>query len=217
MKRFAVSGAATLLFLLPGPSAFGQVTLNAWGGMNVSTIHRAPADGRTERTWNRYGYVPRPAIGVGLGLAIAGNWGIQLNVSDSRKGGKADDPDAKIIVRFNYLEISLLADLALDLGDGDRASLHLLAGPAVARMMSCQLFGEDCSNRGYSGWPVVAHDYGVVGGAELVFRLSDRLGATFGALYTYGLLDLYTIPGDYVRKNRNLTLRAGLQVPIGHR
>lgn len=154
-----------------------------------------------------------PAVGVGLGLAIAGNWGIRLNVSDSRKGGDASQPHRRVTLKHNYLEISLLADLALDLGDGDRASLHLLAGPAVARIVSCHVNSGDCRSGRFKD-----HDYGVVGGAEVEFGLFDGLGATLGALYTYGLLDLNALPDwDTVEKNRNLTLRAGLKASIGHR
>jgi len=221
-----ISAAAALLFLLPGASAFGQVTLGAWGGTNVSTILRTPADGGSDRYGNAYGYVPRRVVGIGLGLAIVGNWGIQLNVSDSRKGGDISDPRMKATWKHDYLEVSLLADVALDLGEGDRARLHLLAGPALARKKSCQVTAkvggrtvrdEDCTDR--QRWkPFKDHDYGVVGGAEVEFRLSDRLGANLGALYTYGLLDLNDRPDwGYVEKNRNLTLRAGLQASIGRR
>lgn len=90
----------------------------------------------------------------------------------------------KITLKHDYLEIILLADLAFDLGDGDRASLHLLAGPAVARMMSCHVNSRDCGDIWSERFK--DHDYGVVGGAEVEFRLFDGLGTTFGALYTYG-------------------------------
>ncbi len=224
MKRFAISAAAALLFLQPGTPAFGQVTLSVWGGVNVASMLRTPADGRTDRLGNAYGHVSRRAIGIALGIPIAGNWGIQMNISDSQKGGDISDPRTKAIWKHDYLELNLLADLALELGDGDRAWLHLLAGPALARKRSCEVTAkvgertvrnEDCTDK--NRWKSFKdRDYGVVGGAEVEFELSGRLGATFGALYTYGLLDLNDEPEwGYVEKNRTLTLRAGLQVSIG--
>ena len=223
MKRIAMSAAVALLFLLPGTSAFGQVTLSVWGGVNVATMIRTPVDGRPERTGNAHGHVQRRAIGVAVGIPISGSWGIQLNLSDSRKGRDISSPHHKGMWKHDYSELSVLADLALELGDGDRAWLHLRVGPALARKRSCEVTvkvggrtirNENCAEGGWK--PFKDRDYGVVGGAEVEFALSGRVGATFAGLYTYGLLDINDEPEwGYVEKNRTLTLRAGLQFSIG--
>ena len=222
MKRFAVSAAAALLILLPGTPALGQVTLSVWGGVNVARMVRTPLDG-PERTGNAHGHVQRRALGVAVGIPIVGSWGVQLNISDSPKGRDISDPNQKATWKHDYLELSLLADLRLDLGDGDRAWLHLLAGPALAYKRSCEVTGEyrgrvenfDCEDE--TRWVSYStYDYGAVGGAEAEFKISERLGLAFGALYTYGLPDISDDPGwDFSEKNRTLTLRAGLRLSIG--
>ena len=223
MKRFVISTVAALFLMLPGASAFGQVTLGVWGGVNVARMIRTPADGRVDRTGNAYNHVQRRAIGVSVGIPVSGNWGVQLNVSDSRKGGDISHPNYKGMWKHDYSELNLLADLALDLGDGGIGSLHLLAGPSLARKRSCEVTAKEGGrtireeNCGEGGWKAFKdHDFGIVGGAQVEFELSGRVGATFAGLYTYGVLDLNDEPGwGYVEKNRTLTLRAGLQFSIG--
>lgn len=215
MKRIAMSAAVALLILLPGRSAFGQVTLSVWGGVNVAKMTRTPVDQPPDRYGNARRHAPLRAFGVAVGIPISADWSIQLNLSDSRKGGVINSSYAKAVRKHDYFELSLLADLELELGDGDRAWLHLLVGPALARKRSCEVKVGKSTIRNCPGerW-FKDHDYGVVGGAEVEFALTGRVGATFAGLYTYGLRDIGD--GWYdVEKNRALTLRAGLQFSIG--
>ena len=223
MKRFAVFAAAVLLILLPGTSAYGQVTFSVWGGVNVARMVRAPADGRPERTGNAHGHVQRGTLGLAVGVPISGRWSIQLNVSDSPKGRDISDPTQKTTWKHDYFELNLLADLRLDLGEGDRAWLHLLAGPALAYKRSCEVTrvsrgrmeSFDCEDE--TRWIAFSsQDYGAVGGAEAELRMFDRLAFAFGALYTYGLPNISDDPDwGFIEKNRTLTLRGGVRVSIG--
>ena len=222
MKRLAIAAAVAMVFLLPGTPVCGQVTLSVWGGLNVARMVRTPAEGPPDRTGASFGHTPRRALGFSVGIPICNNWGIQLNAGNSQKGGDISDPFAKITWKHDYREFSVLMDVALALDEGDRARLHLLAGPALAYKQSCKVTAEyesgdenfDCTdaNRWKQYWD---DDLGLVGGAEVEIGLSGRAGFAFGALYTYGLRDLDDDQGGfYIVKNRNLTLRAGLSLSI---
>lgn len=223
MRRFTISAAAAVIVLLSGAPLGAQVTVGLWSGLNVASMVRTPAKGPPDRTGASFGRISRRALGLTIGVPITGGWGVQLNVGDSRKGGDISHPAAKAAWEHEYLEFSLLADVPLALGDGDRAWLHLLVGPALAYRRSCLVWNEyrgtrqseDCADR--ERWkPYKDRDYGVVGGTEVELELSGRIGAVFGALYTFGLMDINDEPDwAYVEKNRVLTLRAGLQFSIG--
>ena len=106
---------------------------------------------------------------------------------------------------------------------GERARLHLLAGPAVAVKMSCNVSitfaGEtessDCADEdGEDG--LKSLDLGLAGGAQFVIEMSDNLSIVVGAQYNLGLLDIIDPPPEEVdvgtAKNRALTLRAGISI-----
>ena len=60
------------------------------------------------------------------------------------------------------------------------------------------------------------YDVGVAGGGGIEIGLTDTLDVGVGILYTLGLLDISkNAPVSFERKNRTLTLRAGLSFPIG--
>lgn len=223
MKSLAIHTFAVLVFLLSSGPVSAQVTVSVWGGLNVVTMIRTELDGGPDRSGSPYGHARRRAIGLGVGIPVSDRWGIQLNISDSQKGADISQPDVTATWKHDYLELSLLADVPLRLGDGDRARLHILLGPALAFKRSCEVTAVyqgtkenlDCGDE--SRWkPFKDLDYGAVGGAEVEFELSSRIAATFGALYNYGLLDINDRPDwPYIEKNRTLTLRAGLKFLIG--
>ena len=137
------------------------------------------------------------------------NWQI-LSLASTSRGGLGSD----------YLELSLLGTARV-FGAGDGLALHLLAGPVVATRTSCQTdfkvtFAgetedetEDCADDTSSG------DFGVAGGGALEIGLSDRLGLSLSAIYSWGLREIFLDSDDDTAKHRILSVRAGLVFPIG--
>lgn len=96
--------------------------------------------------------------------------------------------------------------------------MYLLAGPALAFKLSCQVSvtfmgdsrSEDCGEDGPK-----AMDLGVTGGARLVIGVSEKLGISLDALYNLGLLEMDDFDGEIALKNRVMTLQAGIVYSIG--
>ena len=156
--------------------------------------------------------VTRMAAGLSAGFPVSEGWRVQLGATYSQKGFGIGIGE----VGIDYIEFTGLLDRPLPLGD--RASLHLVAGPAMGIRMSCKETvsvqgeerSEDCDVTGLR-----AFDFGVAGGAEAEIGLSDGLALSVGASYNLGLLDVSDGESDEFLKNRTLTLRVGGVFPIG--
>ena len=119
-------------------------------------------------------------------------------------------------MEFDYLELTTLASKRFRAGD--RVYVHLLAGPAPAFLMSCQVIegedSEDCHDDLDDGPRKV--DLGLAGGIRFEIGLSEKVGLSVGALYNHGILNLNDSGDDDITiKNRGMTLRAGLAYSIG--
>ena len=183
MNRLAVFTFAALLAHLPGVPASGQTTLTVTGGLNTATVSASEGNDAIES-------VTRVALGLSAGFPVTEGWRVQLGAAYSQKGfgfGVAD-------LGIDYIELTGLLDRPFPLGD--RASLHLLAGPALGIRVSCKTTvsvgdeerSEDCEGDGLKDF-----DFGIAGGAEAEIGLSDGLALSVGAsytLYTLGLLDV---------------------------
>ena len=218
-----------LLFLVLGTPVSAQTTVSVMAGLN-----RASLVVDTDA-------VPRPfyksvkgmSVGVSATVPVSGWFGIQLGWTFSQKGGRVDvervleslqeeDRRGRLLVdgraRMSYLELALLARMGFPLS-GERASGHLLAGPVLAWLPSCR-WQDITFGRSY-GCDLIAfdpkkYDVGVAAGGEIGMELSDTLDLGVGILYTLGILDISTgAPASFDRRNRTLTLRAGLSFPIG--
>lgn len=103
---------------------------------------------------------------------------------------------------------------------GDRGfSVGVMAGPWAGYRLSCDVeaagqgfnLSAPCDDADFSDFDIKALDYGLAfgGGVELPLLGSLRLG--LDALYSLGLAEV----DEGETKTRNLTVQAGLVLPIG--
>jgi len=205
MKSLTVFVFAALLGLLSGAPATGQTTLTVTGGLNMASVSTSERDDAIES-------IMRSAMGLSAAVPVTEGWRVRVGAAYSQKGFRFGVVDLGI----DYIEFTGLLDRPLPLGD--RASLHLLAGPALGIRMSCKSTvsvrgekrSEDCDEDDFE-----AFDVGVAGGAVAEIGLSDRLALSAGASYTLGLLDAGDGGSDEFLKTRTLTLRVGVVFPVG--
>ena len=134
----------------------------------------------------------------------------------SQKGFGISESGAESALEIDYLELTALAGMPLSVSE--RASVHLLAGPALAFKVSCQAtysfmgeeFSEDCDDDELKGM-----DLGLAGGARLEIEVSEQMGISVGALYNLGLLNMDDSGDDWSIKNRVMTVQAGIVYTIG--
>ena len=111
--------------------------------------------------------VTRLAIGVSAGIPMSEGLGLHLGAGYSQKGFSASAFGADVTTEIDYLELTALAGLPLPLGE--RSSVHLLVGPALAFKLSCAVsasfmgesLSEDCGDDGPKSM-----DLGLTGGAR---------------------------------------------------
>lgn len=220
MSRLPTLCLASAL-LVPAADASAQHTVSLLGGMNLTVIANHSMDDTYLVGFER-------ATGANLGVAASymlsptgrlQTLSVQLAGTYSQKGaalGSAGDA-----YRLVYLELALLAEAKFrSIVDG--VYFRVLVGPALGRLQSCQrdfaatddrpAETNPCEEGEFRGW-----DHAVVGGGGLEFRFTDRLWVTTSFLYTIGLgyIDNGEEQEDGDLKNRALTLRAGLSMPIG--
>ncbi len=216
MKHRATPLLATALLLLPASPAYGQTTLALTGGVNIATLSIGSDAGPVPDVES----VTRASIGITLTFPRSETLGFQVGGTYSQKGGSLIFASTEVIgqstIETNHFEITGLGRVQFPLG-GDRVRAHLLAGPAAAFELSCELSAkanvdgtavdrdDDClESPNLSRAPF---DLGVAAGGGLEIWLADKLGISLGALYTHGLQDIDT--SDDSLKRRTLALRAG--------
>lgn len=206
----------------------GQTTAVVHAGVTSAGVEGAGEDDSSDGS----------RIGVSLGGAVAvgilPNVGIQLGGTYIQKGASigvlADDIVNAFYadLKLDYVEFSALAKARLPVG---AASLHLLAGPTVSVKVRCatdltySLGGdtvESDSGRDYSDVACAERDYGigvadteaiefgVAGGIGTDFPVGVSTRVSLDLLYRRGLSTAFANA-----KNRAITLRAGLSIPIG--
>ena len=205
-----VLALATITLAPPWPhAAMAQTRLTVAGGLNLATV-AADAEGLTPES------VTRLAIGASVGIPMSERWGLHLGAGYSQKGFGLDAFGVSVTTEIDYLEVTALAGVPFSISE--RASVHLLAGPALAFKLSCQasatFLGEDLSEDCGDDGPK-AMDLGLVGGARLEFGVSDKMGVSVGALYNFGLLNMDDSGSDETVKNRVMSLQAGIVYSIG--
>lgn len=138
--------------------------------------------------------------------------------------------------RLDYMEIALLADMRFhSIVDG--IFVHFLVGPSLGVLLSCEVAeprGDDepphltrcLGDVGEEGlpWGFRRLDAGVAGGAGLEVALTERVELHASAQWTFGLgyvdteYDTGIVDGPTLvpaLKNRAVSLRAALAVPLG--
>ena len=217
MKRLAIPLLAVVLLLLVQAPAAAQTTLALSGGINIAS---ADVEDASEMVPDIVS-VTRVSVGLAAGLSLSDRFGIQLGGRHAQKGvGLELNEDGASIesrVELDYLEFAVLGRLRFPLA-GDRVSVHVLTGPAVAVETGCGLsatasFGgetveleEACDEVDLERSPV---DLAWAVGGELDIGISDNLSALPGILYAHGLADVDTATSASL-KNRSLTLQIGL-------
>jgi len=217
VKRIAPLVAVTATLLLPATPALGQTALLSFG-LNRASVS---VTGDEEEAAEYLEPVVRMSAGLAVGIPLLEGWSAELGGSYSQKGYAVDVPQfGDGSVAIDYLEVTALAGVAFPLGD--RASVNLLAGPALAMQLSCQVTlsfegseeTEDCDPDDRDDGPKDS-DLGLAGGVRFRIGLSEEMGVTVGALYTLGLQSLFEgVDEDDNAKNRVMTLSAGLAYTI---
>ena len=211
--------------------AAGQTNLSVHAGITSAKLVAPGADDHDE-------FSDGPRRGLSLGAAaiftVLPSLGLHLGGAYVQKGASigilADDiVDAFVAdLKLDYIELSALAKASIPAGT---ASLHLLAGPTVSFEVRCTTdltyslggdtvesdFGRDysdvaCAERDYGigAADTEAVEFGVAGGIGAEFPVGVSTRVSLDLVYTLGLS---SVVDD--AKNRAVTLRAGVYVPIG--
>ena len=189
--------------------ALAQTTFTVAGGLNMASV-AVSEEGLSLESVTRLG------IGVSAGIPMSEGLGLHLGAGYSQKGFSASGFGADITTEIDYLELTALAGMPLSLGE--RSSVHLLVGPALAFKLSCaasasfmgESGSEDCGDDGPKSM-----DLGLAGGARLEMGLSGKMGVSLGALYNLGLMNMEDSPDGGTVKSRVLTLQAGVVISGG--
>ena len=244
MKRFPTLLLPTLLtavFLTLAVPVRAQTTLSLTGGVNLTSL-AADTEGTLAPGFES---LTRMSIGLAATIPVSDRFGLQLGGRYAQKGGRLDvlglmammddifgfggfeemPPGASFEADYemDFVEFSALARVGFPLS-GDRVSGHLLAGPALGLLSSCEgvarISGLDepavnvSSDCDESGLDFRKIDVGLAGGAGIDIGLTDSIDAHLGLLYTLGLSNVSEDIGGSL-KHRALSIRAGLAFPIG--
>jgi len=219
VKRLATLVAVTATLLAPATPALAQSALLFSGGLNRASI---AVTGGEYALLEYLEPVTRMSAGLAVEIPLSEGWNIELGGSYSQKGYAIDDnPElgGSGSGAIDYLEVTALASKPFPLGD--RASVSLLAGPALALQVSCQTTtsfadSEETEDCGTDDGPRDT-DLGLAGEVRLRMGLSEKVGVTVGALYTLGLQNLSEdedVDDDFSITSRVLTLGVGLAYAI---
>ena len=205
-----VLALAAITLAPPRPvAAVAHTRLTVAGGVNLASAAVSEDEGLSLES------VTRLAIGVSAGIPMSARLELHLGAGYSQKGFAVSAFGADAATEIDYLELSALAGMPFSVGE--RASLHLLAGPALAFKLSCGVsatfmgeeLSEDCGDDGPKSM-----DLGLAGGARLEIGLSEKMGISVGALYNLGLLNMDDSDGSETIKSRVMTLQAGVVYSI---
>lgn len=226
MKRLPPFLPVIISLLLPATPAAAQNSLTFLGGVNLATFGITT----TDPEFGEWGTARRLTAGLALNFSLADRLGLQLGGSYAQKGASLEIPEVGMgpddefegALQVDYLELAVLGR-ATALGTDDGPRLNVLAGPYMAFEASCQSYlkftiggdtredRQDCDDAGRSTF-----DYGVAGGGEVLVGLLDNMDLAVSALYTFGLANLNDDEdSDDSVRNRTLSLRAGVVIPIG--
>ncbi len=108
MKRFATPLLATILLLLTGTPAFGQVSIAVTGGVNIASLDISTDSDFAPDLKS----VTRLSIGLAANIPASDGWGFQLGGSYSQKGGRFEISEQGVSVESrvetDYLEFTVL-------------------------------------------------------------------------------------------------------------
>ncbi len=220
MKHLAPLLAVALLPLAQTPTS-AQTTLALTGGLNFASADVTDETAVVPDVVS----ITRISVGLAADFSLSETLGIQLGGRLAQKGVGLDlheeGIDAESSVELDYLEFTVLARLRFPLA-GERVSIRLLTGPAVAAETRCGLratassgdaiveLEEECDDVNLER---SAADVGWAVGGGLDIGITENLSASPGILYTHGLVDVDTASRSSLN-NRALTLQIGLAYVI---
>lgn len=183
-----VFGAAALLAAFAAPAAAQSVQFGAAAGVNMANISGedfADTDSRTAPFFEAQ-LVWHP---------VGSTFGFQTGAVFSPKGVKAEEGNADIELKVDYVDVPLLVRIAVPVG----STIHpvLLLGGTAGFKTSCSLEGEeggvsvdvDCDEQGFE-LDVKSFDFGLTGGAALDFFVADGMVLSPFVRYTHGLTEI---------------------------
>jgi hypothetical protein len=193
-------------FLLSAASpAAAQLTFGVKGGLNVAKLSFDPDEGFTPE--NRMGLV----VGMLVTQPLRSRFGLQVEALYSQKGAKdefsEEGIDFKQTIQLDYIEIPVLANVAVTSTDTVRFSLN--AGPTFGFLVNDkEVFEVDGEKDEDDIEDVKSYDIGfAVGGAVQTRQL------IFDARYTWGLTNLNDDPdpeeASQKVKNKAFTFTVG--------
>ena len=156
-------------------------------------------------------------VGAFVGLGIAGNSGIQPEISYVQKGAsrKAVDPGTfetlTETTKLDYIELQVPVDIDIQIENRD-ITPRLYAGPTFGLALSCEVETE-----GAAGPPVDCKDNVKSYDLGLLVGLGVQLGAGPGAIvadlrYDLGILNVNE--GSATQRNRSIQVLLGYQRDI---
>ncbi len=221
----ALPALVPLLLLAAAPAA-AQTTLSLTAGGNIASVdlyHELAGNQELDA-------LSGVSFGLAADFSLSDRFGIQLSGRYSPKGASLlfetelfpedaldIDIDTDGSLGMNYLEFAALARLRFPVA-GDRVSIDLVTGPAVAAMEDCTIhfalaFEELTLDRtapcDESGLDASAADFGWTVGGGLDIALVGNVSASPRFLYTHGLLDVDKESATSAR-HRAMTLQIGL-------
>lgn len=158
-------------------------------------------------------YETDPRIGLRLGvygeLDLGGPVGIRAEAVYAMKGVKNAASSSNTTVQLDYLEVPIMAKVAL----GSGSDIFVLAGPAVGIKLSSKL-SNDSGSTDY-GDLVYPLDVGLAGGLGFDALLGDT-SITFDVRLTWGLRSVFDFgdPSDTDSDDKNQVLSAGLGIGV---
>ena len=196
----------------------GQVTLAFKAGAGMSRIAFTGVE--LNEVEPRSGMT----VGASLTVPVAPRIGIEFWGAFTQRGATVTISQlGELSYRLNYVQLSALGRATVPV-NAERVSVHLFAGPAVGLETSCTgtftsalqpiELADECDSDQLNT-PSTSLDFGVVGGAGTHFALADRVGLSLDFLYTLGLRSTYAGELDRTARNRDMTVQAGLVLPIG--
>jgi hypothetical protein len=156
--------------------------------------------------------------GATVHLSLNDRLGVVLGAGYTQKGAELNDPEVDGTLKLDYVEFPAL--LRFTFPSSGHVAAYLQAGGAVGLRSRCEVEGSegsvtatvDCDEIGLE---LEKTDWGAVVGAGLAIDVTDRIDLVLDGFYTFGLVKLDDDPDPDDVRNRALTLRAGVAVPLG--
>lgn len=210
LKFFAV-----VLAMVLASSAMAQLSVGPRAAVNFSN---AAFDSEGVNSGNRLGF----AFGAAAEIGVSERFAIQPELLFSQSGFilkdefELSDELVDLDVRYNYLQIPLLAKLKFGSG---AAVFNLFAGPHVGFglgdiTLKTKVMGEkETETQSWEDTGYTKFDFGVTGGIGVSFPVGQgKLGLDLR--YQLGLSNL-SDDGDDKVSNRNLQAGVSYLIPIG--